>query len=74
VNDYTALCEESQRNFGALADCQVIRMNARISELFETEKDFLVLLRPDNHIALITSEISLAAVQEYFNKQHFQKV
>lgn len=71
-NDYAELCEESQRNFGVLIDCQVVRMSARISELFETEKDFLVLLRPDNHIAFITSEISLTAVQEYFNKKHFQ--
>jgi 2-polyprenyl-6-methoxyphenol hydroxylase-like FAD-dependent oxidoreductase len=68
ANDYAALCEESQQNFGALADCQVIRIDSHISEIFETENDFMVLLRPDNHIAFISSEISVAAVQEYFDK------
>jgi hypothetical protein len=48
-----------------LADCQVLPIDARLSELFEKEKEFSVFLRPDNHIAFISAEISPLNVAEY---------
>ena len=45
-----------------------------VSELFEKEKEFCVFLRPDNHIAFISSETSLGNVAEYLRTGHFLKV
>ena len=57
--------EEFEREFGAVADCYIIPIDSRVSEIFETEKEFSVLLRPDNHIALISSEISIDDARDY---------
>jgi hypothetical protein len=65
------LCDEFQRNHGAFGDCHVVRIDSRISELFERDQDFLVFLRPDNYIGFISSDVSLTPVAEYFQKQHF---
>jgi FAD binding domain len=60
--------------FGDLIDCQIVPIDARIKELFEKEKEFCVFLRPDNHIAFISSEISLSNVANYLRSRHFLKV
>ena len=59
------ICEEMAREFGDKADCQIVPHDAQLKEIFEKEKDFIVLLRPDNHIALVSSDVSLASVREY---------
>lgn len=59
------VCEEFAREFGNMGDCLVVPLDSRVKEIFEKENDFIVLLRPDNHIALISSEISLAVVGKY---------
>lgn len=63
-------CDEFQKNFGHLGDCQVVPIDARVSEIFENEEDFVVLLRPDNHIAFISSEISLIPVRDYLQSRN----
>ena len=65
-----AACDEFERQFGHLADCQVVPIDSRVSELFEKTKEFCVFLRPDNHIAFISSEISPSNVAEYLNSRH----
>jgi hypothetical protein len=67
-------CAEFERDFGHLADCQVLPIDERVSELFEKGKEFCVFLRPDNHIAFISSEISSRNVAEYLQSRHFLKV
>jgi len=64
-SDHADVCSEFEREFGHLADCQVLPIDSRVSELFEKEKEFCVFLRPDNHIAFISSEISTRNVAEY---------
>lgn len=59
------VCAEFQHQYGELADCRVIPLNARISEIFGIEEEFSVFLRPDNHIAFISSEIPPSRVAEY---------
>jgi 2-polyprenyl-6-methoxyphenol hydroxylase-like FAD-dependent oxidoreductase len=54
--------------FGDLVDCHRIAIDARISEIFGTDKDFGLLLRPDNHIAFISSEITPEKVADYFRR------
>lgn len=59
------ICEELERELGSVADCQTVSLDDRVKEIFEKENDFIVFLRPDNHIAFISSEQSLTLVREY---------
>ena len=61
-------------NLGDLIDCHRISIDARISEIFGTEDDFAVFLRPDNHIAFISSDISAERIAEYLQSRNFYKV
>ena len=63
-------CSEFQKHFAHLADCQVVPIDARVREIFENENDFAVLLRPDNYIAFISSEISLTTVRDYLQSRN----
>jgi len=49
-------------------DFNVFSISAEVEQAFGADKDFNVLLRPDNHIGLISSEVSLNHVQEYLAK------
>ena len=60
--------KDLEREFGAIADFHVVPLDSRVQEIFGTEREFCVFLRPDNHIAFISSEISLDRVREYLNK------
>jgi hypothetical protein len=60
-------CEQFAR-FSDLVDCHRVSIDARISEIFGTEDDFGLLLRPDNHIAFIASEMTPEKVAGYFRK------
>ena len=62
-------CQEFLDQFGNLADCHVIPMSAKVTEIFETEDEFSVLLRPDNYIAFISSEIPPGNVAEYLQSR-----
>ena len=63
-------CDELQRSFGHLADCHVVQIDSRITEIFERKDEFSIFLRPDNHIAFMSSEITPAMVHEYFQTRH----
>lgn len=67
-SEHDSLCEEFVREFGHAAACQIVPIDARVREIFEKENDFIVFLRPDNHIACISSDISLDAVRDYLNR------
>jgi hypothetical protein len=54
--------------FGDLVDCHSIPIDARVSEIFGTKNDFGLLLRPDNHIAFISSAITREKVADYFKR------
>src|SRR5215216_7898142 len=70
-NHHAETCSDFEHMFGHLADCQLIPIDARVTELFEKENEFCVFLRPDNHIAFISSEISPSKVAEYFKSKQF---
>ena len=63
-------CGDFLQNFGHLADCQVVHISERVHEIFQREDDFSVFLRPDNHIAFISSEITPNTVREYLKSRH----
>jgi 2-polyprenyl-6-methoxyphenol hydroxylase-like FAD-dependent oxidoreductase len=60
-------CDEFP-NLGELVDCHQISIDARISEIFGSENDFGLLLRPDNHIAFIASDMTAEKVADYFTR------
>jgi hypothetical protein len=63
-----SICDEFERSFGPVADCHMVPIDARVREIFEKDNAFLVFLRPDNHIAFISSEISLDGARDYLNR------
>jgi Aromatic-ring hydroxylase, C-terminal len=50
----------------AQVDFHAISHSHEVAEVFGTNKEFMVLLRPDNHIAFMSSDISSGAIREYF--------
>jgi hypothetical protein len=66
--DKQDICERFETEFGDVAACHVVPIDSRVREIFEKENDFVVFLRPDNHIAFISSDISLDGVREYLNR------
>jgi 2-polyprenyl-6-methoxyphenol hydroxylase-like FAD-dependent oxidoreductase len=68
--DREDVCKEFLSQFGHLADCHVIPMSARVTEIFETEDEFCVFLRPDNHIAFISSEIPPSLTADYLQSRN----
>ena len=63
-------CEDFLSWYGHLADCHVVPLGAKVSELFETEDEFCVFLRPDNQIAFISSEMSPGVVGQYLQSRN----
>ena len=66
--EHGSLCEEFEHEFGDVAECHVVPMEARVREIFEKENEFIVFLRPDNHIAFISSQISINESRDYLNR------
>lgn len=69
-NDREGVCQEFLQQYGHLADCHVVSIDPKVSEIFETEDEFSVFLRPDNHIAFISSGVSLHQVGEYLQSRN----
>lgn len=55
-------------HYRKLVDFHVIQLNPKISEIFETKKSFSLLLRPDNYIGFISTEISCKTINIYFKR------
>src|SRR5262249_5198084 len=63
-----SLKEEIEGQYAPLMDFNAIPMSHEVKEIFRTEKDFSVLLRPDNHVSSISSDVSSNRAKEYFTK------
>ena len=68
-NDRSDVCRQFNND---LIDCHVIPIDARVSELFETEDEFTIFLRPDNYIAFISKETSPDQLAGYLNTHSFR--
>jgi 2-polyprenyl-6-methoxyphenol hydroxylase-like FAD-dependent oxidoreductase len=66
-SDFAALQDETESRYGELVDVHIIPLYPQIAEIFGTDKAFMILLRPDNYIGLISPEISLGELRDYFN-------
>ena len=67
-SSYDGLKNTVESEYGDLMDLNVVPLYLNIANTFGTEKPFLVLLRPDNHIGLLTTAIDVAAVHDYLSE------
>jgi 2-polyprenyl-6-methoxyphenol hydroxylase-like FAD-dependent oxidoreductase len=66
-NNVQALRNELAHQYSDLMDFNAFSISPEVMEAFGTDKDFSVLLRPDNHIGLISSDISPSSVGKYLS-------
>jgi len=55
-------------SFDSMVDRHSVPLYPHVAELFGVEKSFSVLLRPDNYIAMISQESSLAPIENYLKR------
>lgn len=68
VNGEGVDAPQTDRDYGQLLDQLTTPLDSGIEEKFGSSKPFQVLLRPDNYIACITTDISSNFVEEYLTK------
>jgi hypothetical protein len=59
---------ELSDEFKNIVDVCELPIYPRVAEVFGTDKSFRVLLRPDNYIATISTETSLAPIENYLKR------
>lgn len=67
-HDYDNLQLNLEDKYGDLIDFSVIPLSPHVVEIFGTNHPFQVLLRPDNYIGLISTELSLDSLKVYLNE------
>jgi len=65
---FQAMKDELKGRFFEFVDFNAIPLSREVAGIFGASKDFIVLLRPDNHIAFISSDISSRRLQEYLSE------
>lgn len=60
--------DELQNRYSGLLDCHVVSLSWQILDIFGTDHPFVVLLRPDNHIALIAPAQAMDEAKDYLTK------
>ena len=73
VNKFATLRDEIESRYSGLMDLKVIAITPEVKELFGSNRDFSVLLRPDNHIGSISSDISVDRLDKYLTKFIFHR-
>jgi hypothetical protein len=64
-NSFAALRNELGNQCSELMDFHAFAISPEVAEVFGTEKEFGVLLRPDNHIGFVSADISRSSVEKY---------
>jgi 2-polyprenyl-6-methoxyphenol hydroxylase-like FAD-dependent oxidoreductase len=67
-NDYQREWSEIERSCMQLLDHHVLPLQQQVTEAFGVSEPFTVLLRPDNHIGLISAEAKSSLVMPYLNQ------
>ncbi|MBA2494069.1 MAG: FAD-dependent monooxygenase [Acidobacteria bacterium] len=60
--------EKFTNEYADFVDLHDLPLYLHIANIFGANKSFMILLRPDNYIGFISSEISFAKVENYFAK------
>src|SRR5262245_42563439 len=64
-NNFHVLKNELDGRYSELVDFNAFSISPEVQEIFGTNNNFSVLLRPDNHVGFISSDISSGSVQDY---------
>ena len=64
-DSYEAIRQAFEGEYQGFADQQFFALDERAREVFGTSEPFLLLLRPDNHIAFLSLDISFKRVEAY---------
>ena len=60
-----------ENEFSELMDFHDLPLYPHIAKIFGSNKSFMLLLRPDNYIGFISSEISTEVLKRYLSKKNF---
>jgi len=64
-NTFPKLRDELGNEYSELVDFNAVSISPEVSAAFGRNEDFSVLLRPDNHLGLISADISPSSVGKY---------
>ena len=64
-NNHESLKEDLENEYSELVDFHEIALDAKLAETFGTDQSFCLLLRPDNYIGYLSTEISLNPLKIY---------
>ena len=67
-DDLQNKADEIKTEYADMLDYQILTLSLELEKVFGVDKSFTVLLRPDNHIALISTNTSLDKVELYLNE------
>ena len=65
---WDGLSKELENHYYEELDINQVVLLPEVEEIFGTNKDFCVLLRPDNHVGAISLDISSSILKQYTNK------
>ncbi len=68
TGDSEGLKSQLETEFPGLMDVHILPLHPKPAEIFRADKSLSVLLRPDNHIAFITTYTSAAQPRAYFKR------
>lgn len=66
-SDYRRMGDEIEDEYSGLIDYQSFPLDPFVEEIFGTDKPFTVLLRPDNHIGFISTDMSSSRPGAYLS-------
>ena len=63
-----SLRQNFEGGFQDIVEQQTFSLDEQVKKVFGTDSPFVVLLRPDNHIAFISAEVSQGRIEAYFER------
>ena len=60
------LQQEIKTEYGEWLEFQFLTLSPQVEEIFGSDRSFMVLLRPDNYIGLLSVDLYLEDLQSYF--------
>jgi 2-polyprenyl-6-methoxyphenol hydroxylase-like FAD-dependent oxidoreductase len=68
LTEIPELPDDLMQRWAGLIDSTVVSLYPQIAEIFGSQRSFYVILRPDNHIGLISADFSTDVVSRYLGK------
>ncbi|HSI24227.1 MAG TPA: FAD-dependent monooxygenase, partial [Methylotenera sp.] len=68
TNNAQTIKEKIGSQFEHILDYQILSLSEDVIKIFGTDKAFIILLRPDNHIGFISTEVSYDKIATYLKQ------